>query len=307
MDRERRDFLKKSVWGAAAVMLPGWTSLLARQGDNQLFFDLSLAEWSLHRPLFDGKLTNLDFPVKARKDFDIGAVEYVNQFFMDKATDKTYLKKLKKRAEDHGVRNLLIMVDNEGDLATTDKKSLMESVKNHYKWVDAAVFLGCHSIRVNARGEGSRKEVARAAVDGLSRLTDYAAKREINVIVENHGGYSSDAGWLTNVIERVDHPRCGTLPDFGNFQINENKSYDRYKGVRQMMPYAKGVSAKSYAFDEKGRETTIDYRKMLAIIKEAGYHGHIGIEYEGDQLSPDEGIRATKKLLTKLGKQMTEG
>ncbi len=305
MNIKRREFLKISVTGAASNLVPSWLYPDQSYGDdNDLFFNISLAEWSLHRSIFDGVLTNLDFPSKARKDFDIGAVEYVNQFFKDKAKDKSYLKKLLTRSKDHGVRNLLIMVDEEGDLGTTDSDALEESIQNHHKWVDAASFLGCHSIRVNARGKGSPEEVAKAAVEGLSRLTEYAAERDINVLVENHGGYSSDAGWLTDVIERVDHPRCGTLPDFGNFQISEDKTYDRYRGVRQLMPYARGVSAKSFDFDEKGRETTIDYEKMLEIIKEAGYTGHIGIEYEGDRLSEAEGIKATRQLLTKIGKEL---
>jgi sugar phosphate isomerase/epimerase len=305
MDIKRRDFLKVSIAGAASTLVPGW--LYAghpHSNEPDLFFDISLAEWSLHRSLFDGDMTNLDFPSKARRDFDIGAVEYVNQFFKDKARDKSYLKKLLKRSKDHGVQNLLIMVDGEGDLGTTDSKALEDSIQNHHKWVDAASLLGCHSIRVNARGKGPPEEVAKAAVEGLSRLTEYAAKQDINVVVENHGGYSSNAGWLTDVIERVDHPRCGTLPDFGNFQISEEKTYDRYRGVRQMMPYARGVSAKSYDFDEQGRETTIDFEKMLEIIKDAGYPGHIGIEYEGDRLSEAEGIKATKQLLTKIGKEL---
>ena len=279
------------------------------QNNKDLFFQISLAEWSLNKELFGGKLTNLDFPAKAKNEFGINAVEYVNQFFKDKAKDQAYLKELKQRCDDLDVTSVLIMCDGEGGLGDTSEASRAKAVDNHKKWVEAAQFLGCHSIRVNAYGEGSREAVAAAATDGLARLSQFAKDYKINVIVENHGGYSSDGKWLSQVIAETKMDNCGTLPDFGNFCVvnegNECKEwYDRYKGTEEMMPYAKGVSAKALQFDDQGNCVETDYTKMLKIVKDAGYRGYIGIEYEGDRLSEDEGIRATKKLLERVGSQM---
>lgn len=281
------------------------------EANKDMFFKISLAEWSLNKQLFSGKLTNLDFPAKAKNDFGIDAVEYVNQFFKDKANDREYLKELKQRCDDLGVTSVLIMCDGEGGLGDTQEARRLEAVNNHKKWVEAAQFLGCHSIRVNAYGEGSREDVAKAATDGLARLSDFAKDYKINVIVENHGGYSSDGKWLSQVIANTKMDNCGTLPDFGNFCVvmkdNECQEwYDRYVGVEEMMPYAKGVSAKSMAFDTQGNCVETDYNKMLRIVKDAGYRGHIGIEYEGNGLSEDEGVRATKTLLERVGSQLSQ-
>lgn len=278
--------------------------------NKDLFFKISLAEWSLNKQLFAGELDNLDFPAKAKNDFGIDAVEYVNQFFKDKAQDRAYLQDLKKRCDDIGVTSVLIMCDGEGGLGDTDAVKRMQAVDNHKKWVEAAQFLGCHSIRVNAYGEGSREAVAAAATEGLASLSQFAKDYKINVIVENHGGYSSDGKWLSEVIANTKMDNCGTLPDFGNFcvvmQDNECKEwYDRYVGTREMMPYAKGVSAKAMQFDAQGNCVETDYNKMLQIVKDAGYRGHIGIEYEGSGLSEDEGIHATKALLQRVGSALS--
>lgn len=242
----------------------------------------------------------LNFGPIARNMFGIEAIEYVNQMFFDKATDMAYLAEMRRRAEWEGVDSLLIMVDGEGRLGEPDQAERMQAVENHHKWVEAARFVGCHSIRVNARSEGSREEQAKLVADGLRRLTEFAADYDINVIVENHGGLSGNAEWLEGVMERVDHPRCGTLPDFGNFDDDQNI----YEGVRRMMPYAEGVSAKAYAFDEQGYETTIDFPRMMQIVVDAGYNGYVGIEYEGDQLGEVAGIKATKKLLDRIRFEM---
>ena len=304
MNQDRKTFLKNignlAAGGTALSILPISNTLFAAESKD-LFFDISLAQWSLHRALFDGKITNLEFITTTKNEFGIYAVEYVNQFFKDKAKDMAYLKEMKKISNNEGVDNVLIMIDGEGALGDADPKKRTQAVENHHKWVEAAKFLGCHSIRVNARSSGDYKEQMKLAADGLSRLTDFAAPLDMNVIVENHGGLSSNGKWLSDVIEMVDHPRCGTLPDFGNFNISEDKSYNRYKGVRQLMPYAKGVSAKSHVFDSQGYEKNTDYKKMLKIVKKAGYTGHIGIEYEGDELSEYEGVKATKKLLQMVG------
>lgn len=275
-----------------------------------LFFKISLAQWSLHKTLFEGKLKNLDFPATAKNEFGIDAVEYVNQFFKDKANDQQYLQELKQRSEDVGVENVLIMVDGEGHLGNLLEEERNKAVENHYKWIEAAKFLGCHAIRVNAAGDGTAEEVMKAAVDGLGKLSEFGAKHNISVIVENHGGYSSNGEWLSTVIGQVHMDNCGTLPDFGNFCIKQEGSecinaYDRYKGVKELMPYAKGVSAKSHNFNEEGQETNTDYSKMLQLVKDAGYDGHIGIEYEGSELSEYEGIKATKNLLLSVGRKIS--
>jgi len=298
MQKTRRTFIKNiAKAGMAASILPAF----AFEKPKKMFFDISLAEWSLNKSLFGGKLSNLDFPLKAKNDYGINAVEYVNQFFMDKAQDMNYLKDLKTRTDDNGITNVLIMIDREGQLANTDDNERKKAVENHYKWVDAAKYLGCHSIRVNAAGNGCREDVQKTAVDGLGMLSEYGKQAGINIIVENHGGFSSDGKWLSEVIKQVESPYCGTLPDFGNFRLRENVTYDRYAGVKDLMPYAKGVSAKSHEFDKNGNEVHTDYGKMLQIVKDAGYKGYIGIEYEGSNLGEDEGIMATKQLLEKVG------
>jgi sugar phosphate isomerase/epimerase len=311
----RRKFLKKSSLAIAgfglASVAPGEQVLGRTSGD--MFFKISLAEWSFHKTLFAGDMTNMDFPAKAKNDFGITAVEFVNQFFKDKAEDTDYLSELKQRCVDLGVTRVLIMIDGEGQLGELDKKKRLEAVENHYKWIHAAKFLGCHAIRVNAAGTGTYEEVQEAAIDGLGRLSEYGGKEGISVIVENHGGYSSNGNWLTKVMQEVNNTNCGTLPDFGNFCIKasfENgqrkclEEFDRYEGTRLMMPYAKGVSAKSYAFDENGYETTMDYFKLMQIVKDAGYTGHVGIEFEGN-MPEEEGVRATKKLLEMVGEKLS--
>jgi len=281
---------------------------LKRNTPANTFFKISLAEWSLHKTLQAGKLTNMEFPAKAKNDFGIEAVEYVNQFFKDKAKNRSYLQELKQRTRDLGVKNVLIMIDEEGSLGSINEKERKTAVENHYKWVEAAKYLGCHSIRVNAAGKGTAEEVSDAAVKGLSSLTQFANDFDIGVIVENHGGYSSNGQWLSNVIQKVDLPGCGTLPDFGNFCISREegnciKEYDRYIGTKELMPFAKGVSAKSGSFNDDGIETRIDYYKIMKIVKDAGYRGYVGIEYSGD-MPEDKGIKATKKLLEKVGNEI---
>jgi sugar phosphate isomerase/epimerase len=256
--------------------------------------------------LYAGDLDNLDFPATARMDYGLDAVEYVNSFFKDKAEDLGYLNELRQRAADHGVRSLLIMCDGEGAIGDPDDTARTKAVENHHRWVDAATHLGCHSIRVNAQSQGSPEEQRELAADGLRRLTEFATDRGINVIVENHGGLSSNGAWLASVMRAVGHPGCGTLPDFGNFRIREGEWYDRYDGVAQLMPFAKAVSAKANEFDEHGNETRTDYLRMLRIVLDAGYRGYVGIEYEGSQLSEPDGIRATLALLERARTRLDE-
>lgn len=327
MPANRRQFMQQLGASAAglglATGLPA--DLWAETPASKPFFEISLAEFSLAGSLFSGKLKNMDFPAKAKNDFGINAVEYVSMFWPDKAQDQAYLKELKQRTDDLGMRNVLIMVDNEGALGDPDTAKRRKAVENHYKWVDAAKFLGCHSIRVNLEGEGTPEEIAKACVDGYGQLVEYGAKQRMGVIVENHMGISTDPNWLAGVLGQVKNKYAGALPDFGNFTERTKpeaptleaymktkvvREHDKYQGVELLMPFAKGVSAKTHLFDAEGNEKETDFVRMLQIVKKVGFRGFIGIEYEGgflkmmgapgDYLPEDEGIRATKRLLEKV-------
>jgi len=289
----RRDFLATASVGLGAAFAIPKCSLFA-QAEKAKPFKISLAQWSLHKSLQEKRLDNLDFAKVTKEKFGIEAVEYVNQFFKDKAKDATYLAEMKKRTSDLGVTNVLIMIDGEGALGDVDEQKRNKAVENHYKWVDAAKYLGCHSIRVNAETKADYEEGKKLAADGLRRLCEHAKPLDMNVIVENHGGLSSNGKWLAETIRMTGMSNCGTLPDFGNFY-----EYDRYQGVTDLMPLAKAVSAKSYDFNEAGDDTKIDFLRMMKIVMDANYHGWVGIEYEGSKMSEDDGIMATKKLLEK--------
>lgn len=310
MAASRRQFLKNAAaFAAAATVAP---SLLARPLASKPTLEISLAEWSFHKALFSGKMSNLDFPVVAKEKFGIGAVEYVNQFFKDKAEDHAYLSDLLRRCHDHGVKNHLIMIDGEGDLGAPDEQERKKAVEAHYKWIDAAKFLGCLTVRVNAFGKGTAEEVQKAAVDGLSRLGEYAQKVGLNVIVENHGSFTSNGEWLLSTIQQVKRKNVGILPDFGNFCIRRDtgelyrgncvEEYDKYKAVQAWLPVAKGVSAKTLDFDAAGNCVETDYDRMFKIIKASGFKGYVGIEYEGEKFGEEEGIRKTKALLDRVMK-----
>ncbi len=278
---------------------------------------LSLAQWSIHRALEKGELKAEDFASIAKNDFGINAIEYVNSFYKDHAADKSFWEKMRAKADSLEVKSLLIMVDEEGDLGNPKVEERKKAVENHFKWVDAASILGCHSIRINAFGEGSKEEVQLAMIEALKQLCTYAARSNINVLIENHGLYSADGKWVAEIMRQVNMPNCGTLPDFGNWCLGAKwgstqngkdckEVYDRYLGVSEMLPFAKGVSAKSYSFNEQGEETIIDYNRMFKLVNESTFTGYIGIEYEGSPLSERDGIRATKALVEKSWKQLTE-
>ena len=293
----------------------------SKESGDEKWFKLSLAQWSLHKMIQSGELDPVDFAQKA-SELGFSGIEYVSQLssgYLEKGDDpensmEELLMILKDRSAHYQVDNVLIMVDGEGHLAELDDAKRNQSVENHKKWVDAAAFLGCHSIRVNAHGDGSEEEVAAAAVKGLSSLARYAADKGINVIVENHGGYTSSGKWLSEVMKEVNLPNCGTLPDFGNFCINVSYGsinaeecedvYDIYQGVGELLPYAKGVRAKTYDFDDEGNQPLIDYYKMMKVIKDGGDTGYIGVEFEGDNMTEIEGIEATKSLILKAAAEL---
>ncbi len=308
-DLSRRNFIKKAAITTAGISLSMNTKATPTESVSEPIFNISLAEWSLNKLLFGDKMDHLDFAPMARKH-GIEAIEYVNQFFMDKATDETYLAEMKNRADNEGVISLLIMCDREGALGAVEENERIQTVENHKKWVDAAAFLGCHSIRVNGYTSGTFGDKPinfydsmKLVADGLHRLCEYADGAGINVIIENHGGHSSYAPWLMGVMKMADHSRVGTLPDFGNFRIQRNSeteevfSYDSYKGTAELMPLAKGVSVKPMVWDDMGNQYELDYAKMMRIVLDAGYRGYCGIEHGEKDREWDSILEVKEKLL----------
>lgn len=298
-------------------------------------YKISLAQWSLHRALKGGELDNLDWPAFTKEKFDVHALEWVNQFFFEEhptlgyqPKGGDYVSQMKQRCDDEGMKSLLIMCDRVGNLGHPDNAKRTAAIEGHYAWLDAAKTLGCHSIRVNAASDPqlSPEKQADLCADGLRRLSEHAAGMGLNVIVENHGGLSSNGAWLSGVLQSVNLDNCGALPDYGNFYVVKNRgnaeqyekqkalyegdpsltedamglAYDRYQGVRDLMPFAKGVSAKAHDFDESGEEIHTDFAKMMEIVVDSGYEGYLGIEYEGSNLGEVEGILKTKALLEKV-------
>ncbi|MBB6126850.1 sugar phosphate isomerase/epimerase family protein [Mucilaginibacter lappiensis] len=332
MTLNRRDFITRTAMGAAgiglATAIPDFLYAKAENPSKDLFFKLALSQFSLASQFWSKKLDPLDFPMKTKTAFGIEGLDYCSMFFADKAKDTKFLNELKKRSADNGCYNLRIMVDGEGVLGNLDVAERTKAIENHYKWIDAAALLGCPMIRVNVEGDGNPEEVAKAAEDSLAKLIAYGSKSKIDVIVENHVGISCNGAWLAGVMKSLNNKHCGTLADFGNFCINRTKpeaqtidaymktkcleEYDRYKGITELIPYAKGVHAKSHTFDAAGNDTETDFYKMFGIIKKSGFNGWVSIEYEGglfkmyapqsNYLDDDAGVLATKKLVEKAGK-----
>ena len=290
--QSRRNFVSNSAKAIAAASIASPMTGIAESGRPPLF-QISLAQWTLVKDFRSGKFDNLQFAEIASKH-GIKGLEYVNTFFMDKAEDKSYLAQMKKRAADNGVESVLIMCDREGNLGDPDQAKRKKAVENHHKWIEAAKFLGCHSIRVNARSNGSWEEQVKLASDGLAQLSDFGATLKMNVIVENHGGLSSNGKWLSEVMKTVNKENCGTLPDFGNFKIGDKESYDSYLGVKELMPHAKGVSVKDIVWDADNKQHPLNFEKMLTIVLEAGYRGFCGIEFGGY-----EGLNQSRESLEK--------
>ncbi len=281
------------------------------------FFKLSLAQWSIHKMILEDGVDPYSFAEKA-KNWGFTGLEYVSQLYNPELSDANYsdeamaafVNKSNAEAEKHGMENVLIMIDGQGNLAVNDEKERNETVEKHKKWVDAAAAMGCHAIRVNLNGSMVPADWKRSAIDGLTKLATYAKTKNINVLVENHGGLSSNAALHAEVMKEVNLDNCGSLPDFGNFCITRNEDgsckelYDKYKGVAELMPYAKAVSAKSNDFDENGEAIDIDYKRLMQIVKDAGYTGFIGVEYEGSVLNEEDGIKATRDLMLKVAKEL---
>ena len=320
---KRREFIERQLklgLGFALLAIPkkGFGFNLINETNNNLFFKLSLAQWSLNKGIYSGDFDPYNF-AKTAKELGFSGLEYVNQLYSDVMESrnkhqaiKKFVKKSNDEAERYSIENLLIMIDGEGDLAISNVRKRNAAIENHKKWIDAASQMGCHSVRVNLYGVEQKKKWMEYSSISLTRLSEFSKDYNINVIVENHGSLSSNAELLMQVINNVNLKNCGTLPDFGNFCIKRvegdlyesdcDKEYDRYKGIKEMMPKAFAVSAKSNSFDNKGDELYTDYLKMLKIVKESGYNGYIGVEYEGTGLSEIDGILATKNLLINKGK-----
>ncbi len=308
---KRRKFINRTIKGAVGLgLMPflgfGKGGFENVQNVNMKELKLSLAQWSLHRQFNEGNLDPIDFANIAIQTYGIEAVEYVNQFYIKSANNEKFWINMNRRAVNADVANLLIMVDNEGDLGVANKNERKKSVENHYKWVNAAKLMNCHSIRVNAFGDADKQVYKNSIMESMSQLADYAIKENINVIIENHGLFSSDGQLISEIVKQVNKPNFGTFPDFGNWCLSAKwgstqhecgKEYNRYLGVSEFLPYAKAVSAKSYNFDKKGEDTKIDYFILMKMVKESRYDGYIGIEYEGEILSEHEGILATKALM----------
>ena len=319
---KRRNFIIKTAQTSLALSTLGVYAFKRQINSNEfaqnvlsvskvpLFFKISLAQWSLHRALRAGNMTNLDFASKSR-GFGFEGLEYVNTFFKDKAENMNYLKEMKSRADSEGQQNVLVMIDGEGNLADANISQRLKAIENHYKWVEAANFLGCHAIRVNLAGGVEKTEAIKASLDSLTKLSEFAKVSNINILVENHGGFSSNVKWITEVFYQLKNENCGKLQDFWNFCIKKDKDrnclvpYDRYKGMQELLPYAKAISAKSYDFDDNGNETTIDYHRVMKMVKEVGYKGFVGVEFEGSKVSEDQGIELTRDLLIRVGKQLS--
>jgi sugar phosphate isomerase/epimerase len=301
---KRRAFISKTAMGTAALAA---VPVIGCAPDQKVL-QISLAQWSLHRNFNDGTLDPVDFATIAMEKYGIQAVEYVNSFYRDRVADETFWNQMKARSSDAGVKNWVMMVDDEGDLGTADKNERLQSVENHYKWVHAANLLGCRTMRVNAFGDPDREVYRASIMDAMARLADYAAQFDLNIVIENHGLFSSDAELIAGIIKEVNRPNFGSLPDFGNWCLSAkwgttqgecDEVYDRYKGVAEMLPYAKAVSAKSYNFNAQGEDTKIDYYRMMKMVKESDYNGFTGIEYEGEEKSEHEGILLTRDLMIK--------
>ena len=304
---KRRNFLSVTLTaGIASSVFPSTNFLKLNSIEN---LKISLAQWSLNKSIKNGKLPILDFAKKARS-FDIEGIEFVSGLdtrdtdILERMSMNSLAKELIKRSDDYGIDNVLFMIDNQGDLASSNKNERFQAIDNHKRWIDLSAEIGCKTMRVNLNGEKDLNKWTKNSVKSLTALNKY--NENINVVVENHGGLSSSGKYLSNVMSKVKLENCGTLPDFGNFCMNGSpwgnctQMYDRYLGTEELMPYAHAVSAKSYDFDDEGNETSIDYKRMMEIVKRSGYQGYVGIEYEGNRLGEDDGIIATKKLLEKF-------
>ena len=325
----RRNFIKKLFLLSQSLLLP--QNLISNHYSKKNL-DIALQVYSFAPELLQGKFQILDFPRIIRNDYNISGAEYWSIAFLGKEKDNEFIKSLRNNSKEFGVDNLIILVDNIDIQTMKSGPSLASSIKTerdsaidfHKQWVEVAKEIGCHSIRVNLRSkEDDNKKILDNSSKSLHELIEFSKNYKINIVVENHGGITGDADWMVDLMENINSKYLGTLPDFGssNFCVNKGEldlegitnrcenQYDKYDGVKKLMPYAKGVSAKSHNFNEEGEELSTDFSRMIKIISESDYDGYITIEYEGaimsmygqgeNYLNSNEGIIATKKLIEK--------
>lgn len=213
--------------------------------------------------------------------------------------------RMKDRCDAAGIENSLILCGALGDAADADTQKRQKAVVNYKAWIEAASHLGCRSVRVVCADvvSVSNEEKLSYAIEGVSQLVEHAANLNINLLIENHNGYSSDPDWLVSLIQAIDHPNCGILADFTEWRMNRDPLVlypDPYKGIEILAPHTMSVGAKSIDFDEDGNETKVDYHRMMKIILAAGFWGFVAVEYFGERLSRKEGIGKTKALLERV-------
>ena len=297
----RRQFLSKLSTTSLLALVPDFVhSQDLSAGDTWL--KVSLQQYSF-RSMLVGKspeLSTLDYPKFAVENFGINALEYFNGFFEDRSGDQKYFNELRQRCDDLGVENQLMLCRNKRAIDDADSSIRAAAAKDYLPWLEASHTLGCHSIRVDCRSVGDADEVLKQAVDGLHRICDLAKPYGIDIIVENHGNHSSNGKWLASLMRQANRENLGTLPDFGNFH-----EYDRYKGVRETLPWARVVCAKIHEFTPEGQAANTDFLKMIRIIKDSGYEGYIAIEYEGEKPSPVEGVRLAQQLIAATLEKMS--
>ncbi len=270
--------------------------------------EIGLSTWSLHRHMgpikrqvvtdtgekhewteeYPEDVSLLDFAGFARKEYGLTHLELIQMSFP--STEASYLKKLRSAVEaaEAVIENVPIDV---GDICELAPERRAEHVRNIKSWMDVAAAIGSRAVRVNTGPSREGSDALALAVESCKRLAEHADKLGLNVLIENHGGISSDPQLLKQLIESVSTERMGACPDFGGFD-----EAIRYDGLQKIMPLAKLVHAKSYAFDEHGEETAIDYARCMQIVKNSGFSGVLSIEYEGDG-NASEGIKKTKELI----------
>lgn len=268
-------------------------SLFGNEEKEAQWLQISLQQYSFNGMLRSKKLAPLDYPKFAVEKTGIKALEYFNGFFEDKINSAKFLAELKNRCGDLGVENQLILCRSDLALDSADAGQRKGAAALLSRWGAFAKELGCHSIRVDCRSKGNREDVKKQAVDGLHQLCDLLEPMKMNAIVENHGNWSSKGDWVKEVMESVKRDNCGTLPDFGNF-----KGYDKYQGVKDMLPWAKAICAKVHKIKPDGEAAQTDFERMLKIVKEGGFRGYVGIEFEGGA-DPVAGVLGTKRLIEK--------
>jgi len=308
---KRRQFIHKNLFAAGGVMgLSQFPGLLqeAWASDLKSEFKVSIAPWSLTRKPYgendpDG-IHFLDYPLVAR-ELGFEAIEHDNLHYPGDLPNDKHLAKMKQRTEEAGVTNTLILCGALGDIADSRKSRRKKANFNYERWIEAAQFLGCHQVRVVCSDhiDIDWDEKMKLTVEAVSKLADFAQGHSIELLIENHNGYTSNPNWLVEMIQKVNRPNCGILGDFTEWRIEQNPDVlypDPYKGYEILAPYVKSVGAKSTTFDVLGNELVTDYPRMFEILNKVGYQGYIAVEYFGNDLPRRKGTTMTKELVERI-------